>query len=170
MKKVRKYLKKSLPRKITDILVTYAKTQLLLIAVVTLVSWMILSTLGVQFALLLALMTGAASVIPILGMLAAGIIVSVVAIFDASRFLPALPGVFEGIVILVIYAFMNATIDYFLSPYLIGKSTKVNPFLLLVLVLIGTSVFGMWGAFLTIPAALVIKTVGEHYEGSGTVR
>ena len=63
------------PEKITDILVTYAKTQLLLIAVVTLVSWMILSTLGVQFALLLALMTGAASVIPILGMLAAGIIV-----------------------------------------------------------------------------------------------
>ncbi len=170
MKKPRKHVKKSLSQKIMDVLVTYAKTQLLLIAVVTLVSLMILSKLGVQFALLLALMTGAASVIPILGMLTAGIIVSLVAIFDASRFLPAIPGVFEGLVILVIYALMNAAIDYFLSPYLIGKSTKVNPLLLLVLVLIGTSVFGMWGALLTIPATLVVKTVGEHYGESGTMR
>lgn len=168
MKKVTKKTKASSKKSLADIiggvLMTYIKTQLILTIVVTIAVWFILSRLGVQFALLLAIMTGAASVVPMLGMFTAGIITSLVSIFDATRFLPTLPSISEGIVVALIYILLNVVIDYFLSPYLIGRSSKINPFVLLVFVLIGSSLFGIWGALFTTPLVLVIKTILEHYD------
>lgn len=145
------------------VLIAYIQTQLLLTFVVALIFWYILSRLDVQFALFLAIMTGAASVIPILGMFTAGIITSFVAIFDSTRFLPAYPPLVEGIVVAGIYIGMNAIIDYFLSPYLIGRTSKINPLAMLFFVLIGSSIFGIWGALLTTPIILVIKAIVEYY-------
>lgn len=162
--KTKKYEKKALSDTIRVVLVSYAKTQLLLTLIVTVAIWIILSILGVQFAPLLAIMTGAASVIPGVGMLTAGIITSLVVIFDTARFLPALPSVWEGIAIGSIYVILNVLIDYFLSPYLVGRSVKINPFVLLVFVLIGSSLFGIWGALLTTPILLVLKSVLEYYD------
>lgn len=161
-KKHLKVHRDGLTAKVISVLVAYAKTQLLLIVLVTFLTWLVLSWIGVEYAFLLALITGSASVVPIVGILTAAIIASLFAIFDASRFLPTLPVVFEGMVVLVLYGLMNVLIDYFLSPYLIGKSAHINPVVLLVFVLIGTSVFGLPGALLTVPAILVAKTVIEH--------
>lgn len=163
MKKTHTNKQKKLSQKILDVLVTYAKTQLLLISIITCITWFILSRVGVQFAFLLALITGAASVIPFVGMMTAGIIASAVAIFDGTRFLPNISVLFEGVAVLIIYGLLNVAIDYFLSPYLIGKSAGIHPFALLFFVLIGTFAFGAWGAFLTVPVILVLKTASEHY-------
>lgn len=149
-------------KKIVSVLVTYAKTQLLLIALVTVLTWILLSRLGVEYAALLSLITGSASVIPNVGILTAAIIASLFAVFDGTRFLPTMPAVFEGVIVLVSYGLVNLVVDYLLSPYLIGKSSHIHPVVLLVCVLIGTSVFGVAGAFLTIPVVLIVKTVVEH--------
>lgn len=152
-----------LPEKIISVLTSYIKTQMILMLAVTIVSWMALTVIGVQFSLLLAVMTGSLSVIPILGMTVAGIIVSAVAVFDSIRFLPGMSVLFEGVVVIAMYGILNFIIDYFLSPYLIGKSSGVHPVVLLVFVVMGTFLFGMWGAFLTVPVILTIKTISRHY-------
>ncbi len=162
--KTKIHVKKSLTDKIREVLSIYVKTQLFLTFIVTVAVWFILSRLGVQFALLLAMMTGAASVVPMLGMFTLGIIASLVSIFDATRFLPTLPSVCEGVVIAIIYILLNMLIDLFLSPYLLGRSSKIHPFILLVFVLIGSSLFGIWGALLTTPMVLVVKTILEYYD------
>lgn len=153
----------SLPEKIVRVLALYVKTQLVLMLTVAVVSWVVLRLIGVQFPLLLALMTGSLSVVPILGMTVAGFIVSSVAIFDSIRFLPHVSVLLEGLVLVAVYALLNFAIDYFLSPYLIGKSSGIHPVVLLVFVLLGTFVFGVWGAFLTVPVILVVKTITKHY-------
>lgn len=163
MKKSHATVSKSLSRKIGETLIGYFKTQFIVILVVTLVVWIMLTGLGVQFPLLLALITGATSVIPILGITAAAIVVSLVAIFDATRFLPNMPVVVEGLAVIALYGVLNMIVDYFLSPYLVGKSVGVPPVVLLILVIAGTAVFGLWGAFLSVPIALVAKTVLDHY-------
>ncbi len=164
-KKVKKQSGYSLPSKIGIALAMYAKTQLMLMVVVTVAIWIILSKLGVQFALLLALMTGSVSVIPIVGITTAAIIASAVAIFDTIRFLPNTSVLLEGLVVLTIYALLNIAVDYFLSPYLIGKSSGIHPYALLFFVLMGTWIFGIWGAFLTVPAILVGRVISDHYKG-----
>ena len=165
-KKIKKssvHHRKPLSHKIGAALLTYAKTQLVLMSVVTVVTWITLSKLGVQFALLLALITGSVSVIPIVGITTAAIIASGVAIFDTIRFLPNTSVLLEGFVVLTMYALLNIVIDYFLSPYLVGKSSGINPYALLFFVLIGTWFFGIWGALLTMPAVLVGRVISEHY-------
>lgn len=153
---------KTLANRIADVLSTYVRTQLILVVVVTAVSWIMLSFMQVDYAWLLAIVTGSASVIPILGILVTAVIAAAVAVFDGARFLPNLPALAEGIVVLVLYGVLNVIIDYFLSPYMIGKSAKIHPMLLLVAVILGTVTFGFLGAIFTVPVLLVIKTVSEH--------
>jgi predicted PurR-regulated permease PerM len=154
---------KNLSRKIADTLILYAKTQLLLVVLVTVTSWIILSLLGVQYYQLLAILTGVVSVIPVLGITISAVIVAIVATFDSTRFLPSLPVLLEGFAILVIYGILNITIDYILSPYLTGKITKVHPLLLVVAVVLGSIVFGIPGALFAVPVVLVVKTILDHY-------
>lgn len=162
MKKIRRR-EVPLSQKIKDVLVGYATTQLILMAVVAIVSVLLLSLIGVQFPVLLGIMTGSLSVVPVLGMTVAAVIVATVAIFDGIRFLPEVSVLWEGIVVILLYGLLNFAIDYFISPYLVGKTSGVHPMVLLLFVLIGSFVFGIWGALLTFPAILIIKTISTHY-------
>lgn len=168
MKKVTKHkaLTKSqtLSQKIVHALILYTKTQLLLAILISTASWILLSLLGVRFALLLAILTGVLSVIPVFGNAISAIAVALVATFDGARFLPNLPEILEGVSVLIIYGVLNISIDYFLSPYLTGKLTKVHPLLLLLAVIAGTIFFGIPGALFAVPVVLVVKTVLNHYK------
>jgi len=148
--------------KISKVLITYFKTQFLLILIVSLVIWGILTSLNVPFSLLLAILTGVFSTIPLFGLLVMAFVVSLVAIFDKVVFLTGFHPIFEGLVVLVIYILLNQLIDWVLSPYLISKTTKINPFLLIFSVLLGTVSFGLLGAFLSVPIVLVLKTIWEY--------
>lgn len=161
--KKRYVVSKTLLEKILETLGNYAKSQLILTALITVLSWVTLSYLNIQFAFLLAVFTGAASVVPVLGITLAAVVVALVAIFDGSRFLPNLPILVEGLVIMLIYGAFNIAVDYFLAPYLTGKIVKIYPFVLLFGVIIGTAMFGMFGALLAVPVILVAKTVISHY-------
>ena len=154
-------MQKKLSQKIAQVLWVYIKTQFMLILLVTFISWSMLSLLGVQYALLLGFATGSASVVPILGLGVTAIIAAIVAIFDSTRFLPHIPSFFEGLIVVILYGLLNFVVDYFLSPYLIGKSTNIHPLLLLIAVLLGTLAFGFVGTLFAIPAVLVIKTIIE---------
>jgi predicted PurR-regulated permease PerM len=154
--------RKLLVQRITSVLLVYIKTQLLLVAAVTLISWGLLSFLGVSHAWLLAILTGSASIVPILGLTSAAIITALFAVFDGTTFLPQLPVIFEGIFIIILYGILNICMDYFLSPFLIGKSVHIHPMILLISVILGTLAFGFLGAFLTIPILLVLKTLSDE--------
>lgn len=162
MKKKTEKTREILSQKISGVLVIYAKTQLVLMTIVTLLTWFVLARIGVQFAFLLALMTGSAAIVPVLGLTVSAVIAALVAMADPIRFLPNASVIVEGVVVVIWYGVLNVIIDYVLAPYLIGKSTGIHPVILLALVLFGTWSFGLLGALFTVPAVLVFKTVFEH--------
>lgn len=155
---------KTLAGEIADTLKHYVRTQFLLFILMTAVFWTVLSLLRVQYAPLLAVLTGALSEVPVFGITVAAAIAAGFAIFDGSRFLNGLPPVFEGVVVLLIYFLLNLLRDYILTPYLIGKSVSVHPLVILLSVIIGTWLFGIAGAVLAVPALLVARTVIRHFE------
>jgi len=106
MKKIRRR-EVPLSQKIKDVLVGYATTQLILMVVVAIVSVLLLSLIGVQFPVLLGIMTGSLSVVPVLGMTVAAVIVATVAIFDGIRFLPQASVLWEGGVMILVYGLLN---------------------------------------------------------------
>lgn len=152
-----------LPQKISGILISYAKTQLVLMTIVTLLTWFVLSRIGVQFSFLLSLMTGSASVVPVLGLTVSAVIAALVTMVDSIRFLPGTSVIVEGIVVVIWYGVLNVIVDYILAPYLIGRSTGIHPVILLTLVLLGTWSFGLPGALLTVPMVLVARAVLEYH-------
>lgn len=155
---------RTLANQIADTLIVYVKTQFVVVLSVTVLSWIILSWLGVAYAGLLACMTGALSTIPMLGMIVAAILTGLVATLDNVRFLPNVAEILEGIVVVGIYIVFNFIIDWVLAPYLTGKMVKVHPLLILLAVILGSATLGMLGAFLAVPALLVVKTVIEFSE------
>jgi len=160
--------KKNLLKDILHTIVRYGKTQLLLAILITIVIWIVLSLLGIRFALFLAVLSGALGVVPVIGMAIASLIVGLVAIVDGARFLPNVSVVFEGLVIFVLYGLLNFVIDYFLSPYLTGKITNIHPIILIVSVMVSTMLFGLPGAILVTPILLVIKTILDQYQKKGS--
>lgn len=163
---IRKSNNQDLLYKIGNILIIYLKTQLLVILLVTIITGGILSFLKIEYAIPLAVLAGTASTIPFLGMTLAAIIAGLVAIFDNTNFLPNMPPIIEGFVVLVIFFIINQLTDYFLTPFLVGKSAKVHPLLILVSVIIGTIFFGFVGTFLAVPAVLVVKTIVDHNQNN----
>jgi predicted PurR-regulated permease PerM len=155
---------RTLANQVADTLIVYVKTQFVVVLSVTVLSWIILSWLGVAYAGLLACMTGALSTIPMLGMIVAAILTALVATLDNMRFLPNVAEILEGIVIVGVYIVFNFIIDWILAPYLTGKMVKVHPFLILLVVILGSATLGVVGAFLAVPALLVVKTILEYSE------
>jgi predicted PurR-regulated permease PerM len=159
-----KQAEKSLSREILLTLAGYVKTQFLVFTIVTASVFFILTALGVRYALLLAVTTGALSAVPVFGMTVAAVLTALVAVFDGARFLSGPHPVFEGVIILIIYFLMNQLIDFILAPYLMGRITRINPLLVLFTVIIGTWVFGIMGAVFSVPALLTVRTILKHYE------
>ena len=152
--------------KLSIVLGGYAKTQLFLSVLVAIATWILLSFFHVRFALTLAVFTGVVSIVPVFGLLLSAVIAASVAMFDGADYFPNLPRIFDGLVVLISYGALNVLMDYVLSPFLVGKMIKINAFVLLFVVILGTAMFGMLGALFAVPVLLVIKTVIEHYRES----
>ena len=153
----------SLISKIKVVLINYFKTQFILMLIVTVLVWGVLSLLNVKYSVILAFGTGALSAVPVFGITIASIIVSLIVIFDQVVFLPSLPAFVEGLVILLIFFILNKLVDFLLTPIILGKTNEINPTILILMVSLGSILFGVAGAFFTIPVLLIIKTIWKNF-------
>jgi predicted PurR-regulated permease PerM len=163
MKTKKKTVQPTLEQKIKRVLGNYFKTQLMLMVIVGVVTWGILALLNVKFAVTLAIMTGILSAIPNFGIVIATAVATLVAIFDNVVFLPNSQPIVEGVVVLVIFVLFNRLVDFFLAPVFLGKTNKINPFILFLLVILGTVFFGVPGAILSVPVFLVVRVIWKHF-------
>ncbi len=161
----RKESEQTLGGKIGKALLTYLTTQFVLMILVGLATWGILSLLHVGYPILLAVMTGVLSGVPGFGMTVSTIIIALVAILDNTNMWTNSPSWLEALIILVLFFVFNKFIDLIIGPIFLGKTNKVNPFVVVILVVLGTVFMGIPGAILAMPIYLVIKTTLEHFEG-----
>lgn len=152
----------TLTGEIKVVLMNYLKTQFALMLIVTALVWGALYLIGVKYAVILAFGTGALSTVPIFGMIIASVVTCLVAIFDKVTFLPNTPSFVEGLVILLVFFVLNIFVDYLLAPHFLGITNKINPVILIFVVFLGTILFGIAGAFLVVPALLVIRTIWKY--------
>lgn len=153
----------TLGEKIKKVLINYFTTQFILMIIVGVVTWGILALLNVRFAITLGVVTGVLSSIPVVGMLIATIAATLVAIFDNMSMWQNSSQWLEGLIVLAVLFIFNKFVDLLIAPIFLGKTNKVNPIVLILVVFIGTVFFGVWGAILSVPAFLVVKTTIEHY-------
>lgn len=127
--------------------------QLLLGAVVAAVTFVGLTLLGVQYALLIAILTGIAELIPF-GVVFAAIPAVLFAVIGG--------GVLLGFKVLIFYIILQQIENYVLSPIIVKRVVGIPPLIVLVAFLVGIKLAGFVGAILAIPIAVfVLEYLGD---------
>lgn len=147
-------------RKINSVFGGYLRGQLFLVFLVSTMLFVALSVLGVRFALIIAIFSGFAEIVPIIGPITAGAIASIIVfVTGASNF--NLAPISAALIVALIYFVIRQFQDYFINPLVMGKITNLHPLIVLFAVLAGGHLWGWLGLILAVPIAATIRILLE---------
>jgi predicted PurR-regulated permease PerM len=122
-----------------------------------LTSFVVMKILGIPFAAPLAVLVGFADLIPLVGATIAAILVGIVTIFADFPLDTIIWAVWA-----IVYQQLENTV---IQPQIQRRAVDLHPFLVLVSVLFGSTLFGVAGALLAIPAAASVQiALGEWWQ------
>ena len=142
-------------KKISDKLAVFVSSWIFDAFMVGFLSAVGLTILGIQNSITIGFIAGIGHLIPYFGPIIGGlpaIIISVIQFGDLSR----LPSIF--IMFILVYVIDNG----FIQPNVFSKSTDMHPLMIIILILIGSQVMGVFGMLLAVPTATVIKTAARE--------
>jgi predicted PurR-regulated permease PerM len=118
-------------------------------------AFVMLKILGAPFAGPLALIVFFFDLIPVVGATIAAVLVAVVMLFVNFP---------TGLIIWVIFAVVYQQVEnYLIQPRIQARATEIEPFIIIVSVLFGSTLFGILGAILAIPTAATIQIGAREY-------
>jgi predicted PurR-regulated permease PerM len=117
----------------------------------TLATWIVLSLLGVPYALSLGFVVGFFDLIPLVGATLGAI---VVALATVTVHFPIATLVWVAFIIV-----WQRFEDYVMQPMVYGRALHVNPLVTIVAVLAGAELLGILGALIAIPTAAAIQII-----------
>lgn len=129
------------------------------ILIVGTVTFVVFTLLDLQYALLLAVLTGLSVLIPYVGAAVVTIPVGLVALFQFG-----LSGSFYWV--LLAYGIIQALDGNLLAPVLFSEVVDLHPIAIIVAILFFGGVWGFWGVFFAIPLATVIQAVLRAWPGA----
>jgi predicted PurR-regulated permease PerM len=108
-----------------------------------------LTVLGVPYSILMGVLAGALEFIPMIGPLAAGAIVLVIAGAASGH----------AIAILIFIVAFRMFQDYVVSPHLMGHGVELHPLMVLFGVFAGAELAGVAGTFLSVPVLALVRVM-----------
>ncbi len=133
----------------------YVAGALLQATVAGVLAWIVLLILGVPYALPLAVVVFLLDLVPLVGATLGAIIVGVVTVFNDFP-----TDTIVWVIWSVIYQQVENTV---IQPRIQARAVAVHPFVVLVSVLFGSTLFGVLGALLAIPVAAAIQIAVHEY-------
>lgn len=138
----------------------YMQAQLVLIAIMGTASFIVLTIMGVRFAIALAPIVGLLEIFPIIGPFAAITMVTVMALFSSPPF--GLSNTASAIIVALVFFILRQIEDYAVIPNIVGHAVKLHPALILFAVASGTILGGPLGLFLAVPVTGALKVLAIH--------
>jgi len=135
----------------------YIRGQLFLVLLMSTVTTIALTLLGVPYSVLLGVLTGLLETIPFVGPITAGAIACLVALGNPNPF-----GwsqlVYVGVVA-IMYTILRHAEDYLVIPTVIGRAVRLHPAIVIFSLLTGGAVFGLLGIILAVPVAATVRLI-----------
>ncbi|WP_160137971.1 AI-2E family transporter [Chryseobacterium sp. c4a] len=126
------------------------------VIIVSILTSIVLTVLGVKYAILLGVLTGLLNVIPYLGIFISLLISCFIAFATAS---PS-----TCIYVAIGYIGIHAIDGNIVLPFVVGSRVKINALFSFIGILLGEHLWGIAGMFLCIPAIAIIKIICEKVE------
>ncbi len=117
--------------------------------------------LGLPGAVAIGLLTGVLSIIPELGPIIAGIVASLVALFQGSNYLP-LSNFWFAVLIISIYIVVMQIKSFWIRPFVMGRFMHMNTGLVFVAIIGAALLSGILAALIILPVIASISLIG-HY-------
>jgi predicted PurR-regulated permease PerM len=117
----------------------------------TVATWIVLSLLGVPYALSLGFVVGFFDLLPLVGATLGAIVVAFATLtvdFPSATFI--------WIAFIIVWQRFE---DYVVQPVVYGRTLRVNPIVTILAVLAGAALLGILGALLAIPTAAAIQII-----------
>lgn len=123
--------------------------QLLLSVIITVLLFLGLSLLGVQYALLLAIFAGIMELIPVFGSFVAAVPGIVVALVTGD--------LTQALIVAALYLIVNQFQAHLIYPLVVKKIVGVAPILVIIALIAGGQLAGFLGVLLSVPVAAAIQ-------------
>jgi putative permease len=130
----------------------FIKGKFIVVIVLFCYSTLVYLLIGLDYFLLLGIMTGLSTFIPYVGAIAVTVPVVVAALLQWGTWPQTLGA-------LAAYTGIQIVDGNYLTPVLIGRETNIHPVAIIGAILICGSLWGFWGVFFAVPAAVVVKSV-----------
>src|SRR6266508_1552953 len=147
---------RGLGRQVDATLTGYIRGTLLLIPIMSTLTYIVLSILGIRYALVIAIASGILEIIPLIGpWSAAGIAVSVSLLQPSTPF-----GWSHALLAAVVgtsYFVLRMAEDNFIIPQVVGHAVHLHPVLVLFAILAGGAIGGPFGLLVGIPVVAGVR-------------
>lgn len=117
-------------------------------------SFLLFSLLKVRYAELLSVVVAVTNLVPYIGPVLGAVPPVLIAFLDSPE---------KAVWTLVAILAMQAIDNYFIEPYVISDRMGLSPFWVLLSIIVGGGLFGVWGILLAVPIAAVIKVLISRY-------
>jgi predicted PurR-regulated permease PerM len=147
--------------RIRRVWIAYLRGQIvlmLIVGVVFTVAWLIL---GIPGALVLGAVAGLFTLVPDVGPFLAMVLAAGVALLEGSTWIPLSNFWVAGIVVIVYLVLINLK-NFFLRPYIMGRSVHMNEALIFIAIIIATILQGILGALLVVPVLASVVVIGDY--------
>ncbi|MCA9308041.1 AI-2E family transporter [candidate division WWE3 bacterium] len=131
----------------------WVKGQFLLMSFVGIITYIGLRIIGMPFSFELAVLAGLFEIVPVIGPIVAGVLAVLVG-FNVSPYM----AMFAAIVAIVVQQLENNL----LVPKVMGKVSGFSPLAILLALLVGSELFGVGGAVLSVPVTMIFAIIAKH--------
>jgi predicted PurR-regulated permease PerM len=138
---------------IDDVLSAYIRGQLLLCLFVGSMATIALVAIGVPFALVLGLIAGILEALPFVGPILGAIPAVAVALLSDPV---------SAIWVVVAFFAIQQVENLILVPRISGKSVKLHPAMVMVVLVVGNELVGFWGMLIAVPVAAILRDVFKY--------
>jgi len=141
----------------------FLRGQIFIFLLAFIVYVILLSILGVKYALGLALMAGLAKFLPYIGPTITWIVMALVTYFQATKpfNLEAQPLIYTVIVVIITMV-IDQIIDSFIAPRIMARTLKVHPAAVLVTALVAADLLGIMGVIIAAPTLASLTLLGRY--------
>lgn len=125
--------------------------------IVATLNWIGLTLIGVQYALLLAVIGAVLNLIPYIGMIIATALPMVIALATLE---PS-----AALWVLALYLFVQFLDNNFIVPKVVASRVELNALVSIITVMVGGALWGIPGMFLSIPLTAMLKVIFDRVPG-----
>ncbi len=144
-------------KEIDTMLRAFFRGRIVVVGIISVATTIVYLAFGIQYAVLLGLMSGLGVLIPYFSMVAGWIPAIIVCLVTKEEPWGAIIGMSIG------FHVIQALEQYVLTPKLLGDAVELHPVTLLVGVFVMASLFGLFGALLAVPLTAIAKTLGREF-------